>query len=63
MQLRWVVRSHQGMYRYFADRRPAWARPLIAAGVGTRAVMKLAWGATGAPMHEIALRGRGVSRA
>ncbi len=39
VQLRWVVRQHVGMYRYFAKRRPA-ARPVLGALFGARAVVK-----------------------
>lgn len=38
---RWVVSSHRGMYRYFADRHPAW-RPVLAPLVAARAAAKLA---------------------
>jgi GT2 family glycosyltransferase len=60
---RWIVRSHRGMYRYFADRRPAWTRPLLGAAFGARAGLKLMAAATGAPLHELALRGRRLNRA
>ena len=39
-QLRWVVSSHRGIYRYFAKRRPLAARPLLALAVGGRALVK-----------------------
>ncbi|HVY08715.1 MAG TPA: glycosyltransferase family 2 protein [Mycobacteriales bacterium] len=39
-QLRWIVSSHRGMYRYFADRRSTWARPLLALAFGLRAGLK-----------------------
>ncbi|MEO7556216.1 MAG: glycosyltransferase family 2 protein [Acidimicrobiales bacterium] len=39
--LRWIVRSHRGMYRYFAKRHRAYA-PALAALFGARAVVKLA---------------------
>ena len=61
--IRWSYRSHVGMYRYFADRSPAWARPLIATAFTARAAAKLAAAATGAPLHELALRGRRLNRA
>ena len=60
---RWIAQSHRGMYRYFADRSPAWARPLIATAFTARAAAKLAAAATGAPLHELALRGRRLNRA
>lgn len=40
-QTAWVVRSHRGMYRYFAKRRgPLW-RPVLALAFGARAALKL----------------------
>jgi GT2 family glycosyltransferase len=49
---RWVVSSHRGMYRYFAKRRPAYWRPVLALAIGTRAVVKLAATAGGMAMYE-----------
>jgi GT2 family glycosyltransferase len=40
-QRAWIVRSHRGMYRYFAKRSPAWAKPLLGAAVAVRAGAKL----------------------
>lgn len=40
-QAAWVVRSHRGMYRYFAKRRSAAWRPLLAAAFAGRAGLKL----------------------
>ena len=42
VQRRWVISSHRGMYRYFAKRSPAAARPALAALVASRAALKLA---------------------
>ncbi len=39
--LRWIVRSHQGIYRYFTDRHPLW-RPWLAPLLAARATVKLA---------------------
>ncbi len=39
-QLRWVLRQHRGMYRYFAKRRPAVLRPALAALFAVRAAVK-----------------------
>lgn len=39
--VRWVVRSHRGMYRYFAKRRPTAMRPLLALAFAGRAAIKL----------------------
>ncbi len=41
-QAAWVVRSHRGMYRYFAKRRGAAWRPLLAGAFAARAALKLA---------------------
>lgn len=38
---RWIVRSHRGIYRYFATRHPCW-RPGLAALMVARATVKLA---------------------
>jgi GT2 family glycosyltransferase len=40
-QAAWVVRSHRGMYRYFAKRRSAAWRPLLAVAFAGRAALKL----------------------
>jgi N-acetylglucosaminyl-diphospho-decaprenol L-rhamnosyltransferase len=40
-QARWIMRSHRGMYMYFADRLPRIYRPLLAATFGARALTKL----------------------
>ena len=39
---RWVVSSHRGMYRYFADRAPAAARPALAGAFAARGALKYA---------------------
>ena len=49
---RWVVSSHRGMYRYFAKRRPAYWRPVLASLFGARAAVKLAATAAGVAMYE-----------
>ncbi|MDQ6613560.1 MAG: glycosyltransferase family 2 protein [Actinomycetota bacterium] len=49
---RWVVSSHRGMYRYFAKRRPAYWRPILAALFGARAVVKLSATAAGVAMYD-----------
>jgi GT2 family glycosyltransferase len=38
--MRWIVGSHRGMYRYFAKRRPWYARPLLAAAIAVRGFLK-----------------------
>jgi len=38
---RWIVRSHRGIYRYFATRHPTW-RPWLAPLLASRAAVKLA---------------------
>jgi len=50
--LRWVVQSHLGMYRYFADRSAPGARPFLAAVIAARALAKLAAVAAGAPVYR-----------
>lgn len=47
-----VVSHHRGMYRYFAVRRPVWARPLLAAAFAVRAAVKLAATAAGRPLYH-----------
>ncbi len=44
---RWIASSHLGMYRYFARRWPLPARPLLAALIAGRALVKLAVTSTG----------------
>ncbi|HMC39494.1 MAG TPA: glycosyltransferase family 2 protein [Acidimicrobiales bacterium] len=46
-----VVSHHRGMYLYFADRRPAVWRPVLAAAFALRAAVKLAATAAGRPYH------------
>jgi hypothetical protein len=48
VRFRWVLRSHRGMYRYFAKRSPAAARPLLAAAFCARGAMKAVAMAAGA---------------
>jgi hypothetical protein len=57
-QVRWIIRSHRGIYRYFADRRPLWMRPALAAAFTARAGVKLSAAAAGTPLHEWGVRGR-----
>jgi GT2 family glycosyltransferase len=40
-QTRWVIQSHRGMYRYFADRSARGLRPLLAFIFGLRALVRL----------------------
>lgn len=60
-QARWVMLSHRGMYQYFADRRPGWQRPLLAALFAARAVVKLALIKVGMQIYDRAERDKGVS--
>jgi GT2 family glycosyltransferase len=53
---RWIVSSHRGMYRYFADRHPAW-RPWLAPLVAARAGIKLASLAARRDVYERGHRG------
>jgi N-acetylglucosaminyl-diphospho-decaprenol L-rhamnosyltransferase len=51
-RLRWIVRSHRGMYRYFAKRTSPPNRPLLAAAFGARAVAKVVASALGVASYE-----------
>lgn len=51
-RLRWVVESHRGMYRYFADRRAPWQKPFLAAAVGARAALKAGALLSGMPLYR-----------
>ena len=55
---RWIVRSHRGMYRYFATRRSRPVRPLLAAAFAARALIKGAAMALGPGRYE---RGHGTT--
>ena len=54
---RWVLQTHHGMYRYFANRKP-YLRPFLAVAFGARALGKLAIIKLGYPMYE---RGTGIA--
>ena len=54
--LRWIVQTHRGMYRYFANRSGAGARLLLAAAFSARAILKAGAVFAGIPMHERAQR-------
>jgi GT2 family glycosyltransferase len=51
-QVRWVVRQHRGMYRYFAKRRPLIVRPVLAVLFGLRASIKVVGLAVGLSRYE-----------
>lgn len=55
---RWIASQHRGMYLYFADRRPRYWKPALAAAFAARAAIKMAVVAAGLPMYEWAHRGR-----
>jgi hypothetical protein len=57
-QVRWIARQHQGMYRYFAKRRPALARPGLAALFALRALVKAAALLPGLTSYERSHRDR-----
>lgn len=59
-RLRWVVASHTGMYRYFSTETPAPLRPLLALLIASRALVKLAALAVGAPLYDRANRSGGA---
>lgn len=52
VQVRWVLRQHRGMYRYFAKRRPLVVRPALAALFAGRAGLKLAGLVAGLSTYE-----------
>ncbi len=54
---RWIVRSHRGMYRYFATRRTPALRPLLAAAFTARGLVKAGAMALGPARYE---RGQGA---
>ena len=51
-QLRWVLSSHRGIYRYFAKRSAPALRPLLAAVVAGRAAVKAVGLAVGGSRYE-----------
>lgn len=55
--MRWIASSHLGMYRYWAKRKPLWARPLLGAAFGARGVAKVALHAAGLATYERGHRG------
>jgi len=59
---RWVVSSHTGMYRYFSADTAAVLRPFLALLIASRALVKLAALAVGAPLYDRANRSNDVSR-
>ena len=50
--VRWVVRQHVGMYRYFAKRRPWLLRPVLAVLFAGRALVKILGLAVGLSTYE-----------
>ncbi|MFY9614172.1 MAG: glycosyltransferase family 2 protein [Candidatus Dormiibacterota bacterium] len=57
VQLRWVVWSHRGLYRYFRAQSPALLRPPLAALIALRAGVKIAFLVAGQPLYDRANRG------
>ena len=53
---RWIASTHLGMYRYFAARLPAVARPPLVMAVAVRATVKLLASAAGARLYDKARR-------
>jgi GT2 family glycosyltransferase len=51
-ELRWVVASHRGMYRYFAMRSSRLARPALAGAFGARAMIKAIAVMAGGRMYD-----------
>jgi GT2 family glycosyltransferase len=60
-RVRWVVSSHAGMYRYFAAEVPAMLHLLMGLLIASRALLKLASLAAGAPLYDRANRSNGGS--
>jgi N-acetylglucosaminyl-diphospho-decaprenol L-rhamnosyltransferase len=54
---RWIVRSHRGMYRYFATRRSRLLRPLLVTAFTARALIKAAAMALGPARYDRGQRG------
>jgi hypothetical protein len=57
-QVRWVLRQHRGMYRYFAKRRALALRPLLAGLFAARAAIKVVGLAVGPSRYERSHRDR-----
>jgi N-acetylglucosaminyl-diphospho-decaprenol L-rhamnosyltransferase len=53
--IRWVLKTHRGMHRYFRNRRPALG-PALSLAFALRAGLKGAAVLGGVPMHELARR-------
>ena len=51
-RLRWVIGSHRGMYLYFAQRTRPVLRPILAAVIAVRGLVKLAAAAIGLAGYE-----------
>jgi N-acetylglucosaminyl-diphospho-decaprenol L-rhamnosyltransferase len=58
--VRRVVTAHRGMYRYFRNRMPVSARPVLAAAFALRAVVKTAVVLLRVPVHEWSYRAQRV---
>jgi N-acetylglucosaminyl-diphospho-decaprenol L-rhamnosyltransferase len=54
----WVRSQHRAMYRYFADRRPGYWRPALAAVITVRALVKIAAMQAGLPLYSWGHRNR-----
>jgi GT2 family glycosyltransferase len=54
---RWIFRSHRGMYRYFAKRSTPAIRPLLAAVISVRGMLKLAGAVVGPANYDHGHRG------
>jgi GT2 family glycosyltransferase len=61
--VRWIISSNRGMYLYFADRRPRWQRPTLAALFGSRALLKIAVTKAGIPVYDLGERRKRVDSA
>ena len=53
---RWILSTHLGMYRYFRSGTPLPTRPLLAAMIGVRVMLKLVVAGLGIKVYELAHR-------
>ncbi len=52
VRLRWIASTHRGMYYYFSDRLPRGWRPVLAAVIGMRALLKMVGTLGGVPFYR-----------
>ncbi|HUE59402.1 MAG TPA: glycosyltransferase family 2 protein [Acidimicrobiales bacterium] len=61
-RLRWIASTHRGMYYYFSDRLPKPSRPVLAATICLRALVKMVGAVGGLPLYRWA-HGAATTRA